>query len=345
MAATSDAAGNRFASLSDEDLQHLITNRLSNRSKNSIKTAVNLFSEYTRSRNSSLADIEQLSVSDLDQFLSRYFAEMRKRDGSLYSRNSVLASRYGLQQHFKKVRGFDIICDKEFKSLHEMFSAVLVHLKSEGKGIVQHKQSLSAQDFTKLYSSSVLNTDTPDGLQNKVFVDIMVHLCNRGQENLREMKPSDFTTVSDTSGSRYVRMRDFLTKNHRGDAAEGPSQQGRMYENPGYTQCPVMAYEKYVSLLNRDCTAFWQKPNPRFDSNQTYWYCNAPLGQNTPTNKMKVLSIAAGLATVYTNHCLSATCISTLDLRHVRSCRSLANDQNLHLGATVTTSQNRHVNR
>jgi len=212
MAASSDPTADRFASLSDADLQDLISNRLSKRSKASIQTAVNVFSEYARSRDTSLADIEQLPVSDLDQFLSRYFAELRKRDGSLYTRNTVLANRYGLQQHFKKVRGFDIISDTQFNSLHDMFSAVLVHLKSEGKGIVLHKQPLTSEDFSKLYCSSVLNTETPEGLQNKVFVDIMVHLCNRGQENLRDMKLSDFTTLTDTYGSRYYKNARFSHK-------------------------------------------------------------------------------------------------------------------------------------
>jgi len=69
MAAASHTAGDRFATLTDEDLQDLIGNRLSKRSKTGIQTAVNLFSEYARSRSSSLADIEQLPIADLDQFL------------------------------------------------------------------------------------------------------------------------------------------------------------------------------------------------------------------------------------------------------------------------------------
>jgi len=302
-----ETTSDRLSSSSDEE--QLDSNggdhKLSKRSKTSIQTALNLFSEYTRSLNSSLADIEQLSVSDLNHILSQYFTEMRKKDGSLYSWNSMLAIRYGLQQHFKEVRGFDIVGDKEFKSFGTKFSAVLVRVKSEGKA-THHKRPLSAQDFVKLYSSSVLDTGTPDGLQNKVFVDIMVHLCKKAPESLRVMKPSDFTVHTDTSGRRYVRMRHF---------------EGRMYENPANALCPVMAFEKYVSLLYKGCTAFWQKPNPKFYLYQTLWYCNTPVGHNTLTNKMKALSTAAGLTTVYTNHCLRATCISTLDLCGLETCQ------------------------
>ena len=89
----------RFALLSDEDFQDLLNNRLSKNSTSTIQTAVNLLSEYARSRSSSLADVEQLPVADLDRYLYRYFAKIRKKDGSMFTRNSVLANRYGLQQH------------------------------------------------------------------------------------------------------------------------------------------------------------------------------------------------------------------------------------------------------
>ena len=139
----------RFALLSDEDFQDLLNNRLSKNSTSTIQTAVNLLSEYARSRSSSLADVEQLPVADLDRYLSRYFAEIRMKDGSMFSRNSVLANRYGLQQHIKKIRGFDIVCDSQFKLFQEMLSAVLVNQKAAGKGVVQHKDLSMLKTSTK----------------------------------------------------------------------------------------------------------------------------------------------------------------------------------------------------
>ena len=265
----------RFVLMTDDDLQELLDNRSSDKTKNCIKRAVKLFSEYTIARNSSLADVEQLSIQDLDVYLSRYFAELRETDGSYYKRNTILATRYGLQQHLKNIRGFDIVVDKEFKSFKEMFSAILVNLKAPGKGTVDHKLPLTTDDFKKLYASNILDIDNTNSLQNKVFVDIMVYLCNRGQENLREMKTVDFSIMTDSAGNRYVKMRDFLTKNHRGNSTEEQSQQGRMYEIIGNSKCPVMSFEKYIALLNKECPAFWQKPNPRSKENKT-WYFSWP---------------------------------------------------------------------
>ena len=35
--------------------------------------------------------------------------------------------------------------------------------------------------------------------KTRFFIDIMVYLCNRGCENLREMKPSGFKIATDSS--------------------------------------------------------------------------------------------------------------------------------------------------
>ena len=69
--------------------------------------------------------------------------------------------------------------------------------------------------FQKLYSSHLLETSNPDGLQNNFFVEIMVHLWNRGRENLHEMTRGDFHIWTDSRGKRYVCVSDKRIKNHR----------------------------------------------------------------------------------------------------------------------------------
>ena len=51
-----------------------------------------------------------------------------------------------------------------------MFHAMLVKLKQAGKGSVTHKDPISKEDFLKIKSSSVLDVDTPAGLQNKMYL-------------------------------------------------------------------------------------------------------------------------------------------------------------------------------
>ena len=137
------------------------------------------------------------------------------------------------------------------------------------------------------------------------------------------MKKSDFRITEDSSGERYVTMRDFLTKNHRGDVVNDISQQGRMYQCVGSDRCPVMSFEKYISKLNSSCEWFWQQPNRQFASSSSVWYINVPLGVNTLQNKMRTLSTQAELSKIYTNHCLRATCITALDHSNIEEARHI----------------------
>jgi len=202
----------RFAQMTDEELVQLKDNKLSSETKSVIRNSVAVLSQYAASQNSSLAEVQQLSPPVLDTYLSRFYAEVRKQNGSPYSRNGIMSIRYGLQKHFIKEINVDIIKDETFASSREMFAAVLVNLKRAGLGAVEHKQPLTTADFEKLYVSEVLSVDNPKGLQNKVFVDVMVYLCNRGRENLRDMMKTDFRILTDSAGNRYVTMSDKLTK-------------------------------------------------------------------------------------------------------------------------------------
>ena len=101
----------RFPELSDEQLTDLIDNKLSKNSKLVIGRAINVLHEDSSQRNSSLTTVEDLPVNQLDDFLGKFYAEVRKEDGSLYSKNGFLCIRYGLQKHFLS-KGFDIVKDK-----------------------------------------------------------------------------------------------------------------------------------------------------------------------------------------------------------------------------------------
>jgi len=324
MTAEPNLSSSRFSTLTDEQLLQLRDGRLSESTKKMIANAVKTLDEYTRSNGSSMVDVETMPAEQLDKLLSRFYAECRKCNGNLYARKSLQSLRFWLQQHFKKTSGIDIVSDPQFKSSAEMFAAVLVNLKKAGVGAVVHKDALTTEDFSKLYSSHVLNTSNPVGLQNKVFIDLMIHLCNRGRENLREMTTADFQIMSDSAGNRYVCIKDKQTKNHRGDGNAENSQNGRIYETPGLPRCPVTSFEKYISKLNGDYLAFWQKPKSKFNENDVCWYQNMAVGKNTLYDKMKSISTAAGLSQKYTNHCLRATCITALDqsgfeARHIMS--------------------------
>ena len=61
-------------------------------------------------------------------------------------------------------------------------------MKKKGYGGVEHFPPMDQEDLKTLYTDChALNSNTPVGLQNKVWFEIMFYLCRRGRENLRTM--------------------------------------------------------------------------------------------------------------------------------------------------------------
>ena len=121
-------------------------------------------------------------------------------------------------------------------------------------GVTVHKPAITSENIGKLYNCLDLNT--PTGLQNKIFLDFMLYFCNRGRENLRELKRDDFK-FEGTGENRYVELRDNLTKYHRADHEE--CQGGRLYAVQNHRMYPVQSLEKYMLLLNQDYEVFFQQ--------------------------------------------------------------------------------------
>jgi hypothetical protein len=189
-----------------------------------------------------------------------------------------------------------------------VFKAMLVKLKKEGKGVVKHKDPISKEDMTRILS--FLDLNSPQGLQDKVFIDIMMYFANRGRENLRNMKITDFVIQKNEQGLQYVIHCDVLTKTRRENNSEGYS--GHMYEIPGSSNCPVASFLALKDVLNPAQECMWQRPKSQAPA-EGPWFTNAPLGVNTLGNKMKTISEKAGCSLIYTNHSLRATTVTVLD--------------------------------
>ncbi|WAR14212.1 hypothetical protein MAR_004317 [Mya arenaria] len=115
--------------------------------------------------------------------------------------------KYALNNHLRMFfASIRTVKGEELKK-STMYSAKLTDLQKKGKGSVVHKPKIAHHDMKKLMDPAnvAFNVNTPCGLQNKVWFDIMYHLCRRGQENLREMKKTTFAVEVDSSGREYVR--------------------------------------------------------------------------------------------------------------------------------------------
>lgn len=307
-----DVMASRFADVSQDDIDELLERRDSKSTKNVIKGSLSIFDNYCLEKNIDFPT----EAGELNSLLKKFYTAVRTKDGSLYTKKSMLSIRYGLQKHFEKTLKVDIVNSPEFKVANNVFNAMLVKLKKEGKASVTHKNPITKNDLRKLYAH--FDLDTPYGLQCKVFVDFMIYFCNRGRENLRDITKQDFIF---NESDNCISMRDMATKNHKGDVNEDEESQGGRIVRTGKTLCPYTSFKKYISLLHPDCDVFFQRPKKKTTLEDSIWYDNSPVGKNTLGDKMKTLSIEARLSRTYTNHCLRATSITILnecnEARHV----------------------------
>ena len=305
-------SGTRFASVTDDDIETLVANKDSKNTKKATKSAVAVFEQYLKAKKI-CCRFETVTPPELNDILKRFWVEARKQNGEKYTKTSLTSIRFGLWRFIKNCRPeMDIMSSPDFKQSNTVFKAQTVQLKREGKAKVQHKPTISEEDLQKLYSSSAFDMNTAAGLQNKVWFEVMLFFCRRGQENLHELKRDSFAFSMDATGRRYVyQQKDELTKNHREDceAQEG----GLMYEIPGSPICPLLSMEKYISKLNPRNAAFFQRPKEHTTPEDPIWYCNQVVGINTLGSKMKNLSRDVQLSRVYTNHSIRATSVTILD--------------------------------
>ena len=324
----------RFVDLNDKEIDELIENKDSKSTKRAINNAKKLFLEYALTKGKTEEDVEKMTAVDLDNLLYGFYPSIRKTDGDHMKLNYLRAIRYGVASYLKTL-GMDIYTP-DFERSKKSFDASSTQLKKQGKGGVDHKLPLSKEDMKKLYTSKhTFDTSTPIGLQNKVFFEIMLHICRRGRENLRQMTKQTFIVKKDGSAKKYVTQQfDELDKNHRADShPDDTTGEGRMYETGG-PLCPVHSFEKYVSKLS-DIDALWQRPLDSYYEGDDTWYCRSPIGVNTLNRFMAKISKMADLSRSYTNHCIRSTCITVLDdagieARHIMRITGHKNESSIH---------------
>ena len=326
---TMASSSERFGNFEEAEIQKLLEDKDSQNTKRSTKVCRGIFEDYLKEKN---ANFPQNS-EELAAILKKFYVEVRKTDGALYTKSSLCSIRFGLKRYFKALQNIDIIKDKEFDEANSVYQAQCTALKKNGRAKTEHKPPITDEDIKKLYKSGVFSTDSPTTLQNKVFFEVMFYFCRRGRQNLRELKKDDFTINVNTNGRRCViKTKDELTKNHRVNDAQA-EEGGMMIANDSH-YCPVYSFEKYLSHLNPINEFLFQRPKSKVPSDSAIWYDNMVVGVNTLGGKMKILSKEANLSVEYTNHSIRATTITILDrngyeARHIMSVSGHRNESSI----------------
>ena len=203
----------RFGSVSDVELSQIVLEKDAKNTHKATNFARSCFENYLSEKNI-VIDAKTITKVELDNILMKFYVELRKQDGTFYKKSAFRAIRSGIHRHFKTLMQIDN--DPAFIKSDISFRAQCVQLKKQGLAKVVHKIPIFTEDIKKLYSSAVFDISHPKSLQRQIFFELMLYLCRRGQENIRELTKSSFIVKRDENGTEFIEKNiDELTKNHR----------------------------------------------------------------------------------------------------------------------------------
>ena len=295
--------------------------RLSENTRLATRYAVRIFREYLSEKLQS-PDFESMNKEALCRVLRSFYAEARSKSGQLYSKSSLISIRSSLNRYLNEppyCRALDLTKDPELRGANLTLAAVIRKLEEQGAGPVVQKQAITRADLRKLYTSPVFCASSPFGLLNKVWFETCMYFCTRGRENQRELEEDSFGLAMDEDGRKFVYFK-ALGPYHKSRSASWTKKRSdsdednlpRMYET-GTEFCPYASFVKYLAKRNPLCKAFFQRPRDHCGERDATWYENKAIGKNLLGTRMQMLSRAAKLSKTYTNHCIGAVSIATLN--------------------------------
>lgn len=196
----------RFGETSEEDIQRLLEHRsCSENTWRATKNAVKILRDYMEEKSMDV-NFENLDKQALNDLLRKFYVEARKKNGDYYKSSALGSIRFGIHRYLQsQQRNIDIRNDPEFTESNKIFKAQVIKLNKQGKGEV-NRSDIGPDDLKKLYLSDVLSPFSADGLQRKVFFDLLMYLPGkRNRSNVREQTRDTYLIGYDSStGLKYI---------------------------------------------------------------------------------------------------------------------------------------------
>lgn len=290
------------------------------------RQAVIALRDFARQREKDFQTVISLSPSELGVLLKDFYLHLRNQsEDEPVAVSQLHHLRSDLNEYFKQVMDVDITKGPEFADCNGIMDENSP--KDTGsKNTIMKKHSrqrtftFETNELRQIYMSDAMNLDQPETLQNKVFFDICMYICNRGKDFLRLMTKNDFEVSTDQNGRRYVWLK-FNSKFSFSEVAGGTtaetaqgSQIGeRMYERPGDPKCPVLSYTQYVIHLHPMSDAFWQRPKRSVLPTDIVWYDNQSIGNSTLNKLMNRITQSAGLPDSYAINAIKSSYIPIIE--------------------------------
>ena len=103
----------RFQTRTEEEIEQLLRDKSSKATNKATHNAVKTLRDFCKEQNL-YESFQELSKTDLNSLLKKFYTSARKCDGSLYSKSSLVAIRYGISRYLQQEKGLKIIDDEAF---------------------------------------------------------------------------------------------------------------------------------------------------------------------------------------------------------------------------------------
>ena len=281
----------RFKQVTDEEVAAL---KDASENLNTRKSTVNWLRVFEKwcDENGLEKNPEKVAPEQLDKVLERFFASVRKQDGTDYEPGSLQVMQAALDRHLKeKCYSFSIIKDREFFNSRKVLEGKARKLRNEGKGKLPNKsRSLTREEEEALWEGGQLgNQSSPRSLLNTMWWLLSQHLGLRGCQEHYTMNVEDFTLNKDDSGNEFVTFAEGPTKTRQGGLQVKPrSVLPKMFAT-GDSRCPVAHFKNYLSKKPENLTLagpFYLAciENP---TKTDVWYKKSRMGKNTISKIMQ----------------------------------------------------------
>ena len=120
------ASAKEFVSTTSEDREKLLEDAIPKNTKSSTTQWVKIFELYCRSKKDTEVKFSTIELADLAVLFESFYADLRRKDGEQYRRNSLMACRSALHRHLSHHRpSVNLFVDGVFSKSNKILDSVL----------------------------------------------------------------------------------------------------------------------------------------------------------------------------------------------------------------------------
>ena len=155
-------------------------------------------------------------VSEMNDILGHFYAELRKEDGTDYEPDSLRVMLASLDRHFiDSGFSFSILRDEPFKNSRKILNGKAIELRERGMGKRKDRADpLTQEDEEALWENGALGGDNPWTLNHTMWFLLSQQFGTRGNHEHIKIMIEDlkWVRVPHTNQVRYVEWTEGLTK-------------------------------------------------------------------------------------------------------------------------------------